>query len=99
MSLSRCSPAETLPNPLAHLYRLLILVCICLIAPEHVLAAGQNASGPPGALEEQLLKEEPVALGQEARERGDPARGAVVFFQPGLTCAKCHNSKGKEPMI
>jgi len=50
-------------------------------------------------LEEQLLKEEPKRLAQEALQRGDPSRGAVLFFQPGLTCAKCHTSPGKEPMI
>ncbi len=26
-----------------------------------------------------------------ARELGDPARGAVVFFQKQLACSKCHS--------
>lgn len=38
------------------------------------------------------LSKEPVAgLARAARERGDAARGAVLFFQPFLTCAKCHD--------
>jgi putative heme-binding domain-containing protein len=63
------------------------------------LATDQDTAGLPGALEEQLLKEEPKTLAREALERGDPHRGAVVFFQPGLTCVKCHTSQGKEPLI
>lgn len=90
---------NTLHADRPRLIRLLSAVCICVLFPTYLSAADQNASGPPGALEEQLLKEEPKILAQEVLERGDPVRGAVIFFQPGLTCAKCHTSQGKEPVV
>ena len=44
---------------------------------------------------QQSLTQEPVAeLAKAARTKGDAARGAVLFFQPFLTCAKCHDSEG-----
>ena len=44
-------------------------------------------------LAQQLLKEPPAELARAARERGDASRGAVLFFQPFLTCAKCHDAE------
>src|SRR5216683_7046331 len=99
MSSSRYFRIETLNDPHSRQIHFLFVVCFWLLALSPVPALAQNASGFPGGLEEKLLKEEPAALAQEARQRGDPARGAVVFFQPGLTCVKCHASQGKEPMI
>ncbi len=49
---------------------------------------GDDSRGQP--LEESLLKEDPAALANAVRESGNAARGAIVFFQPSLTCAKCH---------
>lgn len=48
---------------------------------------------PPPGLAQQLLKEPPAELARAARERGDAGRGAVLFFQPFLTCAKCHDAE------
>jgi putative heme-binding domain-containing protein len=45
-------------------------------------------------LEQQLLKEDPSVLAEAARKLGDPARGAIVFHQPALTCTQCHTSAG-----
>lgn len=42
------------------------------------------------SLEERLLQEPPALLASEAREHGEPARGAVVFHQQSLQCAVCH---------
>ena len=48
-------------------------------------------ANPPGLAEQ--LKKEPVAdLAKAAREKGDAGRGAVLFFQPFLTCARCHDA-------
>lgn len=47
----------------------------------------------PPTLSQQLLKEPPAELAKAARERGDAGRGAVLFFQPFLTCAKCHDGE------
>ncbi|HVL14440.1 MAG TPA: DPP IV N-terminal domain-containing protein [Gemmata sp.] len=57
-----------------------------------VAADPAPAPTPPG-FARQLL-EEPVAdLAKAARERGDASRGAVLFFQPFLSCAKCHDAE------
>ncbi len=47
--------------------------------------------GAEPSLQDQLLKESVAELAKAARERGDAGRGAVLFFQPFLTCAKCHD--------
>jgi len=44
-------------------------------------------------LQTKLTQEPVAALAKDARERGDAARGAVLFFQPFLTCAKCHDGE------
>ena len=59
------------------------------------LAGGlaQAADRPPlsVSLEQQLLQETPAALAQAARQKGDVNRGAILFYQPYLTCTKCHS--------
>jgi len=51
------------------------------------------ADRPPlsASLEQQLLQESPAALAQAARKHGDVNRGAILFYQPYLTCTKCHS--------
>ncbi len=48
----------------------------------------------PPSLEQQLSAEDPAALMRSARERGDAARGALLFHQPSLGCARCHVAEG-----
>jgi putative heme-binding domain-containing protein len=56
-----------------------------------LLATGFRGDDKPGPLlEESWLKEDPAVLAKAAHDQGDPARGAAIFFQPSLTCAKCH---------
>lgn len=50
-------------------------------------------SAEPLTLTQQLLKESPAELARAARERGVAGRGAVLFFQPFLTCGKCHDAE------
>jgi len=45
---------------------------------------------PPLGLQAELAKLDLAALAKAAREQGDPARGALVFHRPDLTCTKCH---------
>jgi len=67
--------------------RFLTLVLLLFIVP-----CSARAADSPLTLQ-QLLQQEPVAdLAKAVRARGDAARGAVLFFQPFLTCAKCHDS-------
>src|SRR5947207_11335482 len=54
------------------------------------LAAPTRAAEPP-TLQQQLASEPVAELARAAREKGDAARGAVLFFQPFLTCARCHD--------
>jgi putative heme-binding domain-containing protein len=58
----------------------------CLIAPV-------QSADEPTTLQQQLAKESAAELAKAARERGDAARGAMLFFQPFLTCAKCHDGE------
>jgi putative heme-binding domain-containing protein len=41
------------------------------------------------------VREGPAALAKAAREKGDPVRGAVLFYQPQLGCTKCHVCGGR----
>ncbi|MCU0879470.1 MAG: heme-binding protein, partial [Pirellulaceae bacterium] len=41
-------------------------------------------------LERQLASEPAATLARAAREEGDARRGAILFHQPHLACAKCH---------
>ena len=66
---------------MAHLASLFLLI---VVAP---------AAEPLRTLQETLAKEPVADLAKSARERGEAARGAVLFFQPFLTCAKCHDGE------
>src|SRR5262249_60117935 len=57
-------------------------------------APAQRKSGGP--LEQQLLREGPASLAKAARAQGDPDRGALLFYQPQLSCTKCHACGGKD---
>ncbi|AWM41148.1 Cytochrome c [Gemmata obscuriglobus] len=52
----------------------------------------------PESLARRLATEPPAALAKDARTRGDAARGAVLFFQPFLGCAKCHDAEAGVPL-
>src|SRR5436190_407129 len=54
------------------------------------------------SLEDDLKQIPPAQLAKAAQAEGDAARGAVVFFQQHMACAKCHaigreNQKGLGP--
>src|SRR5262245_30641953 len=55
------------------------------------MTATAGADEPPG-LHQLLVKEPTAALAKAAQERGNAARGAVLFFQPFFTCARCHDA-------
>lgn len=56
-------------------------------------ASSWQTSAPSPSLQERLSKEPLTSLAMAAREKGDAARGAILFFQPFLTCAKCHDAQ------
>lgn len=49
----------------------------------------QNAAAQ--LLEQELKRVSPKELAALAMRDGDAARGAVVFFQPSMSCSKCHS--------
>lgn len=51
----------------------------------------RGAAQEPARLHDLLAKETPAELAKAARSQGDAGRGAVLFFQPFLTCSKCHD--------
>ena len=58
----------------------------------------QSTTKVPGPLDQQLRQEGSSALARDARRLGDARRGALVFYQPALTCAKCHvNERADAP--
>ena len=52
-----------------------------------------------GTLEATLRSQSPAALAADARRLGDARRGAVVFYQPALTCTKCHVGENGAPAL
>src|SRR5271156_5944279 len=71
---------------MSHLVSSILLVVILVSGADGVPAAGM--------IEPQLRGEDPAALAGEARRLGDIRRGALVFYQPALTCARCHVTEG-----
>jgi putative heme-binding domain-containing protein len=63
-----------------------------------ILVSGADDPVSPAPLDQQLRREDPAALARDARRLGDARRGALVFYQPALTCARCHvNEKADAP--
>jgi putative heme-binding domain-containing protein len=53
------------------------------------------------SLEARLLRGGAEALAEEVRAEGDPVQGAVLFYQPQLSCTKCHTcgaNEGESPL-
>ncbi len=64
-----------------------------------LLAAQTSGDGAAGTLEARLRTEDTAALVRDARRLGDARRGAAVFYQPSLTCTKCHTSATAAPSL
>ncbi len=61
---------------------------ILAMLPHYLCAQGLDAA----------LQQVPIAqLAAEAKQSGDAARGAVVFFQPYMSCSKCHSMGDGRP--
>lgn len=64
------------------------LICSLLISLTESVDAQQLTS----QLEQQLKQANVARLAKEARRRGDPKRGALVFYKSVAACIKCHDS-------
>jgi putative heme-binding domain-containing protein len=71
---------------------------VALLAPNG-RSQGTGPAPGTGSLESRLLDEAPEALAQAARDLGDPQRGAILFYQPALSCAKCHGQGDRRQAI
>src|SRR3954454_15485200 len=60
---------------------------------------GQTHESSIGTLEATLRSQSPATLAGDARRLGDPRRGAAVFYQPALTCTKCHVGENGAPTL
>ncbi|MGB7323987.1 MAG: hypothetical protein WBD31_03890, partial [Rubripirellula sp.] len=50
-------------------------------------------------LQETFKSVDPTRIANEARLRGDPHRGAIVFYASAAACAKCHiTGEGQSPL-
>ncbi len=54
---------------------------------------------PAQTLSQTLLQEEPAKLIAEARAKGDVVRGAILFHQGSIACAKCHRPAEEQARI
>ena len=66
--------------------------------------SAQDSSAPKSqaqasSLNEKLIAEDPGKLSKEARERGDIVRGAILFHQGNINCAKCHRPAANQDRI
>ena len=51
------------------------------------------------SLTEELIKENSEQLVKQARQRGDIVRGAILFHQGNVNCAKCHRPSAERDRI
>ncbi len=76
---------------ISHLVPLLLLAATSLTGADDPVS-----SATPAPLDQQLQPRGPGRAGADARKLGDARRGALVFYQPALTCTKCHvNREGR----
>lgn len=68
--------------------RLLSILCFCPLLCTLAFQAGE----PKPSLQQQLRQEAPQLLAQAARQQGDAARGALIFYRPELGCTRCHGA-------
>ena len=90
-------PSQPLSVPRQHCMRnllisILLLLVFCGVGPAETLRH-------PPPLEQQLKAISAESLADQARRRGDPRRGALVFYKSAAACAKCHGAEdGRSPL-
>lgn len=82
-STRRCGAGGWIGSEQRILRVLVGLAALCVVICGNALHAQ--------TLDEQLRQLPPAELARQAREFGDAPRGAVVFHQPHMACAKCHS--------
>ena len=75
---------------ISHFVSLALLAATSAFGVEDPVPAGAVAT-----LESRLRREDPAELAREARRMGDARRGALVFYQPALTCSSATSPRGR----
>ncbi|XZE53194.1 DUF6797 domain-containing protein [Planctomycetaceae bacterium SH139] len=75
------------------------LPCWYWLACLFVLLVSYPAVANGQQLEQTLLATPTTALAQQAVTQGDAQRGAILFYQPYMACAKCHVSAGEQNLL
>ncbi|WP_417733051.1 hypothetical protein [Rosistilla oblonga] len=69
------------------------LICLTIALAASPLVA------QPATLQEMFESVDPAQIAKEARLRGNPRRGAIVFYASAAACAKCHvTGEGQSPL-
>ena len=84
--------ATGLLNNMNQIRFFMLLVSVILSGLGCTVANGQT-------LTEKIAKEDPAQLVEQAREYGDIVRGAILFHQGNINCAKCHRPTAEEQRI
>ena len=58
-----------------------------------------DSSACAQTLNEKLLAEDPAALVAQAKKDGDVVRGAILFHQGNINCAKCHRPTAEKDRL
>lgn len=64
-----------------------------------IISLAMGSGGEAQTLREKLLAEDPAELAHLARQDGDIVRGAILFHQGNINCAKCHRPKSEQDRI
>lgn len=67
------------------------------VASAGLLLAGSEVLAQ--SLTEKLLAEDPSKLAEEARANGNIVRGAILFHQGNINCAKCHRPTAEQDRL
>ena len=70
-----------------------LLIVFCFV----FVSSGKHLLGQ--TLTEKLVKESPARLVKDAKKSGNVVRGAILFHQGNLNCAKCHRAKSEKDRI
>ncbi len=73
-------------------------LCLSLVTPRAIpqeqpqdpAGTTQDSTQEPATLTDVLREEDPSALSEDIQTWGNSTRGAILFHQPQLQCAKCH---------
>jgi len=76
-----------------------LLSCFTIVAVVTTFFLITSESAQCQSLSEKLSAEDPVQLATQARRDGNIVRGAILFHQGNINCAKCHRASAEKNRI